>query len=570
MASYDEWNQALLSYFVEGIPRSAAIYLSVDDDVLAQVGRDFLGLDVRAVGRSKRAGMALVAVDDFCSAVRYQTVRPGDRLELSSIRGRNDRDEPAGLAFLCAMVLAASRMAEEDVISELNYFLRLREVLGLMDGQGRPSSMSPGAEAEEPLWHQWNLWLQERSFLPSARAGDGPRKYISYPLSQALLRRTDRDRLCRLFYNERWNQDWDADTLAVHVRRQAPSLPQHLRELFDAEANRRQAVTEALYEVYAAWREDPQPGATPAYSSSVNLRAGLFRSEDVLFGTVDYHLYPRTPMRRRADHIRVQQGERLWALTLDRPGWYQPLGPVSEAELRAGERYRVEHPSDLDWLILPQRRFWVLIPDPENPGSGAYASWGAPQLAEPFALLCTSELVLQLEHLRSEGLIMWSGIPVPRFGGSWVEVHDCLAISEAWSGVFIEDQELYDALRPRMALSVSASGGLRVADKAGWVDEYGPQLTIFGFDAEAELRVTRVADGQVIFEQVQATNIPFPVSWPGPGDYRVEASAAGHSAATRLIKLVSYQDLHLIRPTQQETLNIAGWRVCGAAMEPMQ
>jgi hypothetical protein len=123
----------------------------------------------------------------------------------------------------------------------------------------------------------------------------------------------------------------------------------------------------------------------------------------------------------------------------------------------------------------------------------------------------------------------WKGAPVPLFSGRWVEIRECMAVSETWSGVFIDDQELYEALRPSVTLNVSASGGLRVPNRAGWVEGYGPHITVFGFDAEADVCITRVADESVIFEQTQRTNTPFPVPWPGPGDYRVEALATGHS-----------------------------------------
>ena len=38
MAIYDDWNNALLAYFVGGVPRGTQIFLSVDDDLLRQIG----------------------------------------------------------------------------------------------------------------------------------------------------------------------------------------------------------------------------------------------------------------------------------------------------------------------------------------------------------------------------------------------------------------------------------------------------------------------------------------------------------------------------------------------------
>ena len=41
MASYTEWNQAFVSYFISGVPRDTKVYLSVDEDLLEHIGRDF-------------------------------------------------------------------------------------------------------------------------------------------------------------------------------------------------------------------------------------------------------------------------------------------------------------------------------------------------------------------------------------------------------------------------------------------------------------------------------------------------------------------------------------------------
>ncbi|MEH2003061.1 MAG: hypothetical protein V7L00_30760 [Nostoc sp.] len=63
-------------------------------------------------------------------------------------------------------------MAQEEKISETNYFKRLREILAL-PGSSRPPGMKLGYEAEEPLWQEWNRWLMEHRFLPSAQRGRG-------------------------------------------------------------------------------------------------------------------------------------------------------------------------------------------------------------------------------------------------------------------------------------------------------------------------------------------------------------------------------------------------------------
>src|SRR6266511_75199 len=171
-----------------------------------------------------------------------------------------------------------------------------------------------------------------------------------------------------------------------------------------------------------------------------------------------------------------------------------PLGPVSADDLERGSRYAIEQPSDLDALILPQRQFWILTPDSDNPESGVYASWGRMELGVPFILLCRQELVPQLEDLRNERLMEWNAQRDMDDSGSWVEFQHCMVISQAWSGITIENKDLCAALQPVIGLNVSVAGGLRVPDLGGWLDAHGPSITIFGFQTQADVCIIRVTD----------------------------------------------------------------------------
>ena len=71
----------------------------------------------------------------------------------------------------------------------------------------------------------------------------------------------------------------------------------------------------------------------------------------------------------------MKQEDNTHSLREERPGWYSHLEySVSQKELDNSAKYQISSPDDLDYLILPARDFWILIPDPENPDSGAYAS----------------------------------------------------------------------------------------------------------------------------------------------------------------------------------------------------
>lgn len=561
MKSYNEWNTAIRDYFVEGVPRGTSIYLSADEEAVRRIGMDSLGLGYEE------------SLRDFGLAVRMRVVHEGHRVHAPSVYGRTQENVPRGLAFLACLVLAASRMADENAheasIDANNYFRRLREVLQLSDGSGRPSGMEPGVE--EPVWHEWNSYLLESGFLPTSRRGkEGPLKFINYPISQTLLRNADKDRIRRLFHSKRWLEAWDSETLFSHVQLSSEGLSSHLRNNLLVDEARLAALSDAIHEVYEEWRENPhwEPHLNRR-KRGTTLYAGLLRREDPILGDVTYLIYPRRPAHRRADYLQIvdENGERK--LQPERPGRLEPFGQVTERELDTGKAYDiVDHP-DLRSLILPRRDFWILVPDPEDPESGDLGTWGRPALGVPFTILCRTDLVPQLDYLEQERLIAIGERYLPFDSGEWAELSYCQVISRSWSGVHISSQALKNELRPLARLSVSLSGGMRVPSVSGWIVGHGPDVTVFGFEREVSLEVTRVHSNreELIFSGTRATNQRFTVPWPSPGMYRVVASLDGFDTQ-RLVKILSWDDLQRADLQSREHIHFGSWNLSGALLEP--
>ncbi len=560
MASYRDWNQGLVSYFTSGVPRGTKIYLSVDDDVLERIGRDFNG---KPTGDNWG--------NDFRAAVREKVIVEG-QVNLNNLLWRDSKGIPQGVAFLGATVLAAYQMADEEKISELNYFKRLREILGLY-GSGRLPGMKSGQAAEEPLWKDWNLWLMQHGFLPSAQRGRGGTTYINYPISQSILRCADKDRLCSLFHEQKWTAQWDAQTLFAQIRLQAQGLSKHLKELLTGNRQRYEAVAEAIHEVYEEWQNDGKPTSVKLGASKFarHIFAGLYRTEDPFLDQVDYYVYPKHLRGQQLESLQIQYKNNIYELRNERPGWYFPLDcPLNISELERGGRYQITCPTDLNLLILPARDFWILIPDPDNPDAGAYASWGHPSLGSQFILLCKKELLPDVERLQNERLLKWHGEPQPVFDNSnWVELHQCMVVSQAWDGVFINNQELKDALQPSVHLSISFSGGLRVPQISAWLKGHSPQVTVFGFSPKVQLQINRLLDNCQILDELVNTNTPISVDFPSPGDYLVEAICGGE-LSQRFVKIVDWGWLPIENYLRCEELPIGfGHYICGSVIKPV-
>src|SRR5262249_43251257 len=127
------------------------------------------------------------------------------RVDLSCLGGTDSDGIPQSVAFLAGMVFAAYQMRDDENADDSTYFYRLRELLGVA---AAPKGVRPrgmvipiGRPApEESLWQQWNRWLVQQGFQPTACQGNGPKnKYSNYAISQALLRKGDKVRLARWF-----------------------------------------------------------------------------------------------------------------------------------------------------------------------------------------------------------------------------------------------------------------------------------------------------------------------------------------------------------------------------------
>jgi hypothetical protein len=555
VGSYHDWNQALLTYFTEGLPRGTAVFLSVDDDALRVAGKGILTVQ-----------LGTDATADFVDAVRRRVVRGGYRIDVASLLCPGTEGAPEGLGFLCAMVLAAARMADHGEISQLNYFRRLRDVLGI-PGENRPAGMEGGLE--ELVWQAWNRYLRGEGLQPTARRGDdGPHKFINYPISQALLRAADKDRLLRLFAEKGWRADWDAETLLARVRQEAARLTQHLRDDLLGGGDRLLAVADAVHELHGAWKESPDPEhlAEGTVGRNQTVIGGLLRLEDPIFGDVAYQVYARAPRRRGVDRIAVRDGDQRRTLRLERPGWFTPLGPVPESSFDEGLRYPIEEPAELSHLVLPKRDFWILVPDPQDPDNGVFASWGRPALGTPFVVLCRDHLVPQLDHLRRERLIEYAGPPQPVMpSGSWFEVRHCMVVAQVWSGVFIDNRELLDTLKPITSLTIGLAGGLRMPATTGWLEGHGPTVTVFGFETAVDVTVSD-EDEAPVYETSTHANVALDVPWDDPGVYRIEARSAT-TVIERAVRIWRWDDLRSTDGTNLYHVPLGAYRLCGAALE---
>ncbi len=566
MANYDEWNKAIAEYFVSGVPSGATIYLSVGEDTLVDIGTRFEQSEAKPVDW----------VEDFTEAVRSECVI-GNQVYLKSISNYQSEGQPRCVAFLSAMVLAAHYMVAEDTadetIASINYFKRLRQVLGLpAKTGGRPDGLLP-AGVEENLWQRWNWWLVRNGWLPSAERGENVSyAYINYPLSQALLREGDKESVEHLFREKensgQLSRVWDRDTVGFWLRSQEQQFgSKHLRELIqEGDFRRYEAITDAVYAVYISidWdREMPQSQAASHSTVQRRLTAQLYRVENPIMGTVTYSLYPRQPRQLSGGMLKAIQNGCAHPLREDRPGWFLPLWPEKPA---GGVFYEVTGHPQIKELVLPERGFWILIRDPENESSGVFAGWGNPGLGETFLLLCQKEYADQMEIFKQEDLLKWDhDFPID---DEWVEYRECMIVSPSWEGIIPQRQDLYDALKPSVSATISLKGGLRVPNQGGWLEGYAPEMTIIAFDDSVKLKLLDVfRPDEPIMDDVVNTNSL--ISYPDldSGYYLLEVHSLGKRATQRGLRILPWDSLDCRQPKETFSVDVGKFRLQGAIIK---
>ena len=174
--AYDAWNAALIEFATCGLRRGSPIYLSIDEHALLVSLRDFIGQPGKE---------ALEVRQSFTDCVRQRcSFAFLSGLQVDSLLGRDTDGRPRGVGFLGAMVLAAYDMEDEEVASENNYYYRLRRVFDPHSAtHGQPDWLSDGhgQRLDESLWMEWNRWLTEHGWEPTAMHGGQNNRYVNYP-----------------------------------------------------------------------------------------------------------------------------------------------------------------------------------------------------------------------------------------------------------------------------------------------------------------------------------------------------------------------------------------------------
>ena len=190
---YDLWNGVVFERFFGEDASDRLVYLDIDEEHLAAIAPDDQA--------------AKAPTQDFVQATSCTLDLRGASLlneHLSRLRRWKYEGSPAPppfIAVLALFCLAANMMRSDQQFKASNYYDRLAQILFGTYSKGQRNAVSSGFRKAQLIWEELEGWLRGHSGrrgLPSAQPMYRL-KHVGFPISQALLRSNDRQKLPEFF-----------------------------------------------------------------------------------------------------------------------------------------------------------------------------------------------------------------------------------------------------------------------------------------------------------------------------------------------------------------------------------
>jgi hypothetical protein len=563
--SYMELNKAVAAELFSGVSAFRPVYIDMEDDVLKAI--------------TDRTGANSDPEKHLISAVE-------ENLHLASTFGHTFRNfntairlwaatDPDGypphLALLAAFSRVAQNMGADDGLGVSNYYMRLERLFGQEYDSKLRHQFSDVAQRYYGLLNRWLDRHDHKYGVPTAYSFDS-RVHVGLPISQSLLRVTDRKKLGELFdtYELRPNEtmsrtdmerlidSWIADS----------SLNDFIKRLWstDREGARSRITTVATLEL-AAWsgtREVSGSANTPngTRTSRISLAAGIG-------GFLEERLSLRFLVPDIADMVGTEltpqdnDGDSIAASALKIVG-----GALASEDQSVGEYVELTNSFGLEFSSLLStpltletpsgksvawrpRRLMVLRRDPAMPGR--FVQSPRADLGVRSMVICATDLAGRvqdfLEQVARPGFLHHTSESLKGCPSGW----------EVFVGVIVQDlaDPIHVDLSPLAPelhrTRISFDGGLRLSsgDRAIWHCSAPPEIMISAhntadaaYDVEFQPRdlsneSTQSFVDKTSFQGSVSVSVPA-VTEPGELTIRLyEPASASKSSESRSLSLVT-------------------------------
>lgn len=568
MPDYKDWTLALYQALLANRAAEESIYLQIDSLILEDIATqawpdslpeiswqaDFIWALKRHLADGKKLDVSVLQ-DRYLRPAQPHEQAQGlktviTRFEPTQLKRQqiNSLICPLSLGFLVFQVLVASQMRHDEEHTGGNYYSRLEQVL---EGLTLPTSQR---SLVARLWHDFNDWLRLRAWIPTAKEGQGPNRFVQLPVSQSLLRQSDQQKLHQLMHQScQRNQTMSPERLNGWLIQHQNQLTSHLQKTLELPDP--QLHSELQHEIYAfyldrSWLEEP---GSHRQGQQRRLKAGLYRFENFFTEELEFRLYPE--MRRLQNYSGglnvIYQGQAN-ALIYHRPGFYQPLNIAIQNPGRS-QSFEIQGHQSIQELVFTGSDCWALVPDPLAPESHIYASWRRPVPGEAFLFLCLKDYHGILCQLKQAGLLDWESEPYELQNlkdasqQSWYEYHGMQILevnAQRWLAQKLPS-ELQYWLLPQQEIGLAIQGGLPTRGSREYLTGLPLKLKILASEGSYHVSLNPLSgskDLQPASSFEQSANQIFELALPQAGCYELRIIGPGGSH-TQNLNLIDWQDL---------------------------
>jgi len=450
--AYQAWNRALAGRFFRTDCSGRPVYLSVDDEELEEL----------APGMGVTPEDAAVALTEAVKREFTYSLTSGMYREFFRAtmewRKNDGADPPPYIALLASAVLAGSRMARDisQGVASHNYYRRYNELFGWDPASGQPV----GFEQLGRLWRDLDRWLDEDNAgqLGTSTVPEHPSPaHVGYPISQCLLRESDRRRLTEFFraVGLEPGEEITSGQLFTYLRNWSKpdcglSEPA-VKVIAGASESVAEEIAEIVHAELAGWGGellDERGRQRGELALVLELKQGG--------RWVNATLWPRRPEGFPAAMTVSTRGGKQVELRTTRKNWYGPVAlPLRNRELDAG---LVLEGDEFSFAYQAAR----VVPLAESDELGRWVSVRQAEASKPHCVIVHASLlepVSRFLHAHAEP--------------GWCEAPGSGNLPEGWrilqrvriTSSVAPSEPYLKPLSPRFGTTSSFEGGLRVRER---------------------------------------------------------------------------------------------------------
>lgn len=565
--SYRDWNYAIADHFFSTSSKNKLVYLDLDDKALTSLGQT-LALDTSDL-RQELTDAVLQTLD---IERRGGSIFHPHLSVLSRWRKGVANRSPPCLALLAFFASIAEEMRADESFASTNYYGRLGLALGLESEDEIRTLGRDFRTYSTVFWDALNSWLEEADGefgLPTAFAFDR-RRFVSIPISQALVREKDRIRLIQCFDNfglrpgqrlassdmERVLADWLPDSnvssalktlwRTKDARRKISEIAALELEAWDGTSNDEGRLDHSRRNLLLAIHQRTQPRLSFNFAFIVQESDALKPGQ---FSFIESALESSITSKSQV----VTVSEALF------PGY---LTVSSSSGLNVGRTLlsdvRLKPHGSTQALI--KRRWKPIIVLRFDRGTNLYIETKRVELAERHIVMChqtiTNKVRTHLDKISSDyyDLDQTRNANVPK---NWTLFGDVRI-----AGICSFDSDDLQSLVPVASTNIVLDGGLALPTRNTWHSRHPPTLqvaTLSDNECEAELLcVQDLANPDAETSSVslgrfnQSESFDLALSGMLPGDYRVVVTAiSGRSSnviASAAVRLRNSEHRRTVEP----------------------